>query len=211
MIVVHIVAPTPALRSGLASLLQSPQLDVDGGSHVATLSDWIHSTSDIRDVQVLILADRNELGSLERVSDVSATTSLVLLTAEPADITRLVALSLRGWAALPVSASAGELQSAVIAASSGLVVMARELAHRVVPASTSAFAQTITSDVSLTTREQEVLEFVSRGLPNKTIAARLDLSESTIKFHLAGAFTKLGASSRAEAVSLAARQGLITL
>jgi DNA-binding CsgD family transcriptional regulator len=63
----------------------------------------------------------------------------------------------------------------------------------------------------LTPREIEVLERVSRGLPSKLIAQRLEVSESTIKFHLSSIYAKLGVASRTEAVSRAARLGLITL
>ena len=63
----------------------------------------------------------------------------------------------------------------------------------------------------LTQRELEVLERVSRGLPSKMIAQQLDVAESTIKFHLSSIYAKLGVSSRTEAVSKAARLGLITL
>ena len=63
----------------------------------------------------------------------------------------------------------------------------------------------------LTSREREVLEFVAAGLPNKGIALRLNISDHTVKYHLASVLSKLGAASRAEAVALAARRGLIAL
>jgi DNA-binding CsgD family transcriptional regulator len=63
----------------------------------------------------------------------------------------------------------------------------------------------------LTAREAEVLGLLSQGLPNKQIALRLQISEHTVKFHIAAIFAKLGAASRTEAVSIGARQGLITL
>jgi DNA-binding CsgD family transcriptional regulator len=56
-----------------------------------------------------------------------------------------------------------------------------------------------------------VLGLLSEGLPNKQIALRLHISEHTVKFHIASIFAKLGAASRTEAVSIGARQGLITL
>jgi DNA-binding CsgD family transcriptional regulator len=56
-----------------------------------------------------------------------------------------------------------------------------------------------------------VLELVGQGLPNKLIARQLQISEHTVKFHLASVSTKLGAVSRTDAVRLGLRQGLITL
>lgn len=66
-------------------------------------------------------------------------------------------------------------------------------------------------DDALTTREREVLELLSRGLPNKLIARRLQISEHTVKFHVSSIYAKLGASSRTDAVSRGVRRGFITL
>ena len=63
----------------------------------------------------------------------------------------------------------------------------------------------------LTLRELEVLRLMAEGLPNKTIALRLGISEHTVKFHVSGIYTRLGAASRTEAVRLGVRQGLIVL
>jgi DNA-binding NarL/FixJ family response regulator len=63
----------------------------------------------------------------------------------------------------------------------------------------------------LTARELEVLALLAQGLPNKQIAQRLGISEHTVKFHVGAILAKLGATSRTEAVTLAARQGLLLL
>jgi DNA-binding NarL/FixJ family response regulator len=63
----------------------------------------------------------------------------------------------------------------------------------------------------LTVREVQVLELVAEGLPNKAIAARLGISDQTVKFHVAAISGKLGAANRTEAVRLAVRRGLIAL
>ena len=64
---------------------------------------------------------------------------------------------------------------------------------------------------ALTPREIEVLELVAEGLPNKAIAARLGISDQTVKFHLASITGKLGAANRTDAVRRAVRRGLIAL
>ena len=64
---------------------------------------------------------------------------------------------------------------------------------------------------SLTHREQEVLELLAEGLPNKAIAAQLGISDQTVKFHVASIAAKLGATNRTEAVRIALRRGLLTL
>jgi DNA-binding NarL/FixJ family response regulator len=63
----------------------------------------------------------------------------------------------------------------------------------------------------LTARELEVLQLLAEGLPNKLIAAQLHISEHTAKFHVSAIILKLGAASRTEAVTLAARRGLLIL
>ncbi len=64
---------------------------------------------------------------------------------------------------------------------------------------------------SLSEREMQVLREAARGLPNKDIARRLNLSVRTVHTHLGNIFTKLGVGSRTEAVLLALRRGWIAL
>jgi two-component system, NarL family, nitrate/nitrite response regulator NarL len=63
----------------------------------------------------------------------------------------------------------------------------------------------------LTLREQEVLALLSEGLSNRDIAERLGISRHTAKFHVNSILDKLGATTRTEAVVLAARSGLLSL
>ena len=121
---------------------------------------------------------------------------------------------------LPVTASAREIQAAVAAAAAGLLVVHPEVAGRL-PASGRAqswsAARTVTEATSiapeeaLSPRESEILSLLAAGLANKEIAGRLKISEHTVKFHVTSIFNKLGASSRAEAVALGVRRGLIVL
>lgn len=61
----------------------------------------------------------------------------------------------------------------------------------------------------LSARELDVLRLLVSGASNKAIAARLDLSENTIKTHLSRIFEKLGVRTRTEAVALALQRGLV--
>ena len=63
----------------------------------------------------------------------------------------------------------------------------------------------------LTRRERDVLELRAEGLSNKSIAARLAISDQTVKFHVAAIAGKLGAANRTDIVRRAARRGLIAL
>ena len=63
--------------------------------------------------------------------------------------------------------------------------------------------------LGITPRELEVLQLIAEGLSNKEMAARLFVSENTIKTHTSRVFDKLGASRRTQAVQLAKGQGLL--
>jgi DNA-binding CsgD family transcriptional regulator len=63
----------------------------------------------------------------------------------------------------------------------------------------------------LTAREIDVLELLVEGFSNKAIAARLGISDQTVKFHVAAICGKLGAANRTDAVRRAVRRGLVSL
>lgn len=63
----------------------------------------------------------------------------------------------------------------------------------------------------LTPREHEVLDLLAEGLSNKAIAKQLGVSDHTVKFHLNAILSKLGATSRTEAVTRAVRAGLLMI
>ena len=71
--------------------------------------------------------------------------------------------------------------------------------------------QDLTPTESLTPRELEVLNLLAEGLPNKAIAARLGISDQTVKFHVASICGKLGVNNRTSAVRAAVRRGLLAL
>lgn len=67
------------------------------------------------------------------------------------------------------------------------------------------------ADEPLTARELEVLELLAEGLPNKSIADRLHISDQTVKFHVSSICGKLGVRNRTSAVRAAVRRGILTL
>ena len=66
-------------------------------------------------------------------------------------------------------------------------------------------------DLDLTARERDVLELLARGSTNAQIATTLGVSTNTVKFHVAGLYTKLGVNSRSEAAWQAFTRGILTL
>lgn len=101
-------------------------------------------------------------------------------------------------ASLSSAASEAQIVAAVDAVAAGLAVNDPEQARQV-------------GAGTLTARESEVLRMLASGDSNKIIAFQLGISEHTAKFHVASILAKLGAGSRAEAVALGIRRGLIYL
>jgi NarL family two-component system response regulator LiaR len=102
--------------------------------------------------------------------------------------------------------SGEELTEAIRAAAEGRSILAPEAVQAL--AQPEAAAPTIGYD--LTPREYEVLELLVKGLNNVQIAGTLDISPATAKAHVSNILSKLGVSNRAEAVSVAIQQNLIS-
>lgn len=126
--------------------------------------------------------------------------------------TRLLRSGVR--ALLPRDAAPADLHSAIEVAHRGMVLLDSELAQELLANGGSEVrsrenAPELFED--LTPREIEVLRMMAEGLGNKEIAARLSISDHTVKFHISSILAKLGASSRTEAVTVGIRMGLILL
>lgn len=88
-------------------------------------------------------------------------------------------------------------------------IMKRLLSRTHAPSLESKTESKTVTSVNLSEREQQVLEAVARGGRSKEIAAQLNISERTVKAHLASIYNKLGVDSRAAAIAVAANQGLL--
>ncbi len=102
--------------------------------------------------------------------------------------------------------SADELVRAIRAAHAGRATLSPEAAQALVHAT----SQPPAPGYDLTERERAVLALMVEGLNNTQIAGRLVVSPSTIKSHVSNILSKLGVTSRTEAVTLALRNRLVT-
>jgi two-component system, NarL family, nitrate/nitrite response regulator NarL len=209
---VLVIASDPLARAGLAGLLaDSPGLVVVGRAGEAELADAVQVH---RPAIIVWDTGWQAAESLERLAQYNDEDApvLVLLGDE--------SLAGQAWRAgirglLSRSASAEQIAVAAAALEAGLFVISPEFARAMRSAPLSAVTPPAGATPSiaepLTPRELEVLRLVADGLPNKTIASRLNISEHTVKFHVNALLGKLGAASRTEAVVTATRLGLILL
>ena len=153
----------------------------------------------------VVLFDAGVLGELPSRRIRSVGFGVVALVPDGHAASRMAAA---GVGAVARDADAGRIAAALLAASQGLVVIDAGFAADVIaeqPEAPDALPD------PLTPREREVLELLAAGLSNRRIASELGISEHTAKFHVNGILAKLGATTRTEAVVLAARAGVLML
>ena len=206
---VFVVAPSPAMRAGLRSMLAAADgVDVEVVGQAATLAG-ADEESALTGADVVLLADEEllEEAALALADGEDARQALLVLSDDEGAVEKLRSLPLRGWGVVPPDAPPEELGAAAAAVGRGLVVLPPSLTERLLgtPAAVEELSE------PLTAREGEILGLLGRGLPNKLIARELSISEHTVKFHVSSVYAKLGVTNRAEAVSQGARRGLISL
>ena len=203
MIRISLTIPGSALRAGLRSLLESgPAFRVVNASPRPELLDQA-------DVWVVTEAiSRDEIR--QEIIAAQAEVALLVLGDGEHSSQDYAGLPVRAWGVLPVDATVEEMIAAIQALHAGLIVIYPDwvtlpLARRL--SGPSGEVETLVEP--LTERETEVLQWLAQGLSNRQIAAKLHISEHTVKFHVSSVYGKLGATNRAEAVRLGVRQGVV--
>jgi DNA-binding NarL/FixJ family response regulator len=222
---VLVAAASAVTRAGLEAILsREPAFTIVGsgsGLAASVAEEIVEHEPDVVLVEVVADDDEHTLTMLHVLSSdaddgARPSPALVVLT-EERDSARIGDVLRSGVRALlPRDASAPEINAAVAAAAAGLITVAGEwvsAARELLRAERGVASGTAPTrpDRSLTPRELEVLRMIADGLGNKQIAARLAISEHTVKFHVGSVFAKIHASTRAEAVMIGARRGLIVV
>lgn len=101
------------------------------------------------------------------------------------------------------------LLDTIQAAAKGETLLRPEILQRVLNLQTTPTTATQPADNPLTERELEVLKLVADGERNKEVAFKLNITERTVKAHLTSIYNKFGVDSRAAAVAIATKQGLL--
>ncbi|MGK0722636.1 response regulator [Leucobacter sp. W1478] len=207
MIRIVIADDHPIVRAGLIALM-SLEEDVFVAAEAATPDEAVAAAE--RENPDLVLMDL-QFGAVGGLTGADATRRIRALEAPPyvlvltnydsdADILGAVEAGASGY--LLKDAPPHELIAAVRAAAAGESALAPIIASRLLD-------RLRTPQVSLSSREIEVLELVASGCSNTDVAGRLFLSETTVKSHLAHIFSKLDVSSRTAAVSAARQRGIL--
>ena len=205
---VLVVADDHLARAGLAALLaEQPGCSVvgqvDGAQYVSSAPDLYRADAIVWDLG-WDAADSLELLAGPADPDPPA----VVLMADQAHAAEAWDAGARG--VLPRDADSSTIMSALVAVAHGLAVAGPD-STPLPPKADGDAPPPPRRGIGVTPRELEVLNLMAEGLPNKTIALRLDISEHTVKFHVNSILGKLGAHSRTEAVTRATRLGLIAL
>ena len=200
MIRLVIAARSAMVRAGLEALVaSSPGLELAG-----SFADW-SAVEELRPDVVLAAIPPDELSPPVE----GRPPAIVLLASDSQPVWTQEAVRLGVRAVLPHEATPTEILAAVEAAASGLAVVDPHELETLLAA--SAPVQTAGTAPALTARELDVLRMLAEGAANKTIAWKLNLSEHTVKFHVASILNKLNAGSRTEAVTIGIRKGLVLI
>jgi NarL family two-component system response regulator YdfI len=204
---IAVVATSAVRRAGLESIVRNHADFHLAGSFgsVASLVPFARKT----ELDVIVIdSDSIRDFLLEPISEAA----IVLLTevSDARSISRLLRSGVR--AILSRESDPDNVLSAIYAVYDGLVLLSTATAENLAAVYGDQPLE-LEDEMSeeITSRETDVLRMLAEGLVNKEIAARLGISEHTVKFHISSILDKLGASTRTEAVTLGIRRGLIPI
>jgi len=219
---VFIFSEQPLFREGIRQWLSNTgDLQVSGQAKVSDKTALLNIETMPPDV-VLIDIDTtpdNGLNLANRLKRLIPSIGIVVLTSQPSDDQIYIALEIQVAAYLGKEIGGDYLADIIRRVANGEKPIDESLTHRPKVAevilrrfqelSVDKDDETLVSP--LTPRETEVLNYIAQGYANKQIAVMLNVSEQTIKNHVASILTKLNANARTEAVVIALRKGLISI
>jgi len=194
----------PLLRDGLSNMIGSQPdmvLVAEADSGKLAISLFREHRPDIT-LMDLRLPDMNGIEAIKAICSEFANARIIVLTTYLGDVQVLRALKAGAMGYLMKATLRRDLLDTIRAVHGGQ--------RRVPPEVASELAQHAMDD-ALTEREIEVLRQIADGCSNKVVAERLDISEDTVKGHVRSILSKLNASDRTHAVTIALRRGFLEL
>ncbi len=196
------------VRSGLSAfLMTTDDLELVGeasdGEQAVQLADELRPDVVLMD---LIMPGMDGVAATHAIRSKYPETQVIALTSFGEEKLVRTAVQAGAIAYLLKNVSADQLADAIRAAYAGRSTLSPEAAETLVRSA----SQSENRIPELTPRERQVLELMAEGLNNSQIAERLVVSRSTIKYHVSNILSKLGVTSRAEAIALAMRRHLIS-
>ena len=212
MIRVLVWARSGITRAGLEAIVQADSRFELSASNGRT-ADLFSAMRELGpEVVLLDLSETSIARVLPPMKDQPAAPAVVALidSVRRTDVLHILQSGVR--AVLSRDSEPREITAALEAAHDGLAVFSPEILDVLLPAGTElADADELPPGEPLTSRETAVLSLLAEGAGNKEIAARLGISEHTVKFHVSSILAKLGAATRTEAVTRGYREGLILI
>ena len=202
MIKVVIIDDHVVVRAGLRYMIEAdPELELVGefGGGLGAVDFVMYNNPDVVLLDVR-MPDRNGIDVLRDLLAADPKRRVVMLTTSDAEEDVFRAIEEGAFGYVMKESEIETITAAIRAAYAGEVFMTDEVRR---------IYETRKGAKGLSSREAEVLKYAARGDANRDIAAKLGLSENSVKMFMKRAFFKLGASNRAEAVQLAVRRGLI--
>ena len=192
----------PLVRKGIAAILANEtdmKLVAEAGSGSEAVNAFRQFHPDIT-LMDLRMPGMDGIEATKQIRQIDPEAKIIALTSYDGDqeIYRALEAGVRGY--ILKESVHTEIVRAIRVVQSGKRLMPPEVAERL----SEHFPQ-----VALTPREIEVLQYVAKGFGNKEIGVRLGTAAGTVKMHLQNILSKLGASDRTHAVTLAIRRGII--
>ncbi|MFC0083834.1 response regulator [Dyella flava] len=192
----------PMMRDGLRSAITlETDMEVVGeaidGNEAIALFKTFRPDVTLMDLQ---MPNVDGLQAITAIRQFAPEASIIVFTVYPGDARVTQALTLGATSYLLKSASRQDIIVAIRAAAEGRQIIAKEI---------SADLANHRGTAGLTVRELSVLRLVKSGMSNRAIADSLFVSEDTIKSHMKSILSKLGASDRTHAVTIAVKRGFL--
>jgi NarL family two-component system response regulator YdfI len=200
------------VRDGLRLILESED-DFEVVGEAANGAEAVQLCSELHPQVVLMdlrMPGMDGLTAIKHIRQQQPDANIVILTTYNEDALMIEGLRSGARSYLLKDTKRQVLFDTLRAAARGESLLSPEIIARVVGQSGGvATPKTSAGEIALTDREQEVLIGVARGERSKEIAARLGITERTVKAHLASIYNKFGVDSRAAAIAVASQRGLL--